>query len=92
MKEWIILSEHSLSTQLFVNKGPSGLSSTKNKIQHICVVCVGIPKNVVTNSETTQGWRRPHGFLPQLDEFYFTTAEKKLLENCRGIVPNFTND
>ena len=32
------------------------------------------------------------GFLPQLDEFYFTTAEKKILENCRCIVPNFIND
>ncbi len=32
------------------------------------------------------------GFLPQLDEFYFTTAEKKILENCRCIVPNFMND
>jgi hypothetical protein len=30
--------------------------------------------------------------LPQLDEFYFTTAEKKILENCRCIVPNFIND
>jgi len=29
------------------------------------------------------------GFLPQMDEFYFTTAEKKILENCRCIVPNF---
>jgi hypothetical protein len=27
-----------------------------------------------------------------LDEFYFTTSEKKLLENCRCIVPDFTND
>jgi hypothetical protein len=25
---------------------------------------------------TTQGRQRPQGFLPQLDEFYFTTAEK----------------
>jgi hypothetical protein len=41
---------------------------------------------------STQGWQMPQGFLPQLDEFYFTTAEKKLLENCRCIVPNFTND
>jgi hypothetical protein len=32
------------------------------------------------------------GILPQLDEFYFTTAEKKLLKNCRCIVPNFNND
>jgi hypothetical protein len=32
------------------------------------------------------------GFLPQLDEFYFTTAEKKIFENCRCIVPNFMND
>jgi hypothetical protein len=31
-------------------------------------------------------------FLPQLDEFYFTTTEKKILENCRCIVPNFIND
>jgi hypothetical protein len=32
------------------------------------------------------------GFLPQLDEIYFTTAKKKSLENCRCIVPNFMND
>jgi hypothetical protein len=32
------------------------------------------------------------GILPKPDEFYFTTAEKKLLENCRCIVPNFNND
>jgi hypothetical protein len=43
-------------------------------------------------SRTTHGRRRPQGFLPQLDEFYFTTAEKKILENCRCIVPNFIND
>jgi hypothetical protein len=41
---------------------------------------------------STQGWQRPQGFLPQLDEFYFTTAEKKLLENCKYSVPNFNND
>jgi hypothetical protein len=40
----------------------------------------------------THGWERPQGFLPQPDESYFTTAEKKLLENCRCIVPNFNND
>ncbi len=32
------------------------------------------------------------GFLPQVDEFYFTTDEKKISENCRYIVPNFMND
>jgi hypothetical protein len=32
------------------------------------------------------------GFLPQLDEIYFTTAKKKILENYRCIVPNFMND
>jgi hypothetical protein len=32
------------------------------------------------------------GAHPQLDEFYFTTDEKKILENCRCIVPNFMND
>ena len=32
------------------------------------------------------------GFLQQLDEFYFTTAEKKILENFRFHVPNFIND
>jgi hypothetical protein len=36
--------------------------------------------------------QRLHGFLPQLDEIYFTTADKKILENCRCIVPNFMND
>ncbi len=28
------------------------------------------------------------GFLPHLDEFYFTTGEKKLLGNCRSIAPS----
>jgi hypothetical protein len=32
------------------------------------------------------------GIFTTLDEFYFTTAEKKFLENCRCIVPNFMND
>jgi hypothetical protein len=41
---------------------------------------------------STHGRRRPQGFLPQLDAFYFTTDEKKILENCRCIVPNFMND
>ena len=41
---------------------------------------------------STHGWQTTQGFLPQLDEFYFTTAEKKILENCRCIVPNFIND
>jgi hypothetical protein len=41
---------------------------------------------------STQGRQRLQGFLPQLDESYFTTPEKKILENCRYIVPNFMND
>jgi hypothetical protein len=41
---------------------------------------------------STHGRRRLQEFLPQLDEFYFTTAEKKLLENFGCIVPNFNND
>ncbi len=36
------------------------------------------------DGETTQGRRRPWIFTT-LDEFYFTTAEKKILENCRCI-------
>ena len=32
------------------------------------------------------------GILQHLDEFYFATAEKKILENYRCIVPNFIND
>jgi hypothetical protein len=40
---------------------------------------------------TTHGRQRLQGFLPQLDEFYFTTAEKKNLENYRCIVPNFSH-
>jgi hypothetical protein len=36
---------------------------------------------------TTHGWQTTQGFLPQLDEFYFTTAEKnnfgKLQMQCR---------
>ncbi len=36
----------------------------------------------------------PHGnfILPQLDEFYLTTAGKKIVKNCKCIVPNFIND
>jgi hypothetical protein len=49
---------------------------------------VGVAEKV----ETTHGRRRLQGFLPQPDEFYFTTAENKILENCRCIVPNFMND
>jgi hypothetical protein len=40
----------------------------------------------------THGRRRLQGFLPQQDEFYFTTAEKKILEKWRCSVPNFMND
>jgi hypothetical protein len=36
--------------------------------------------------------QRLQGFSPQLDEFYFTTVEKKILENYRCIVPNSMND
>jgi hypothetical protein len=32
------------------------------------------------------------GFLPQLDEFYFTTDEKENFGQFRCIVPNFIND
>jgi hypothetical protein len=32
------------------------------------------------------------GIFTTLAEFYFTTDEKKILENCRCIVPNFMND
>jgi hypothetical protein len=49
---------------------------------------VGVAEKV----ETTHGRRRLQGFLPQPDEFYFTTAENKILEKCRCIVPNFMND
>ncbi len=41
---------------------------------------------------TTNERRMPQGFLPQLDEFYFTTAGNKILENCKCTVPNFMND
>ncbi len=41
---------------------------------------------------STHGRRMLQGFLPQLDEFYFTTAEKKILGNCKCIVPNYMND
>jgi len=40
----------------------------------------------------TDGRQRLQGFSPQLDELYFTTVEKKILENCRCIVPNSMND
>jgi len=58
---------------------------------YICVLSL-IPLYVSSCSYTTQGRRRPHRFLPQLDEIYFTTAEKTILENCICIVPNFIND
>jgi hypothetical protein len=32
------------------------------------------------------------GIFTTLDELYFTTAEKKVLENSGCIVPNFNND
>jgi hypothetical protein len=41
---------------------------------------------------STHGRRRLQGYLPQLDEFFFTTDEKKILENCSCSVPNFMND
>ena len=44
------------------------------------------------NCFSTHGRRSLQGFLPQLDEFYFTTTEKKLFENYKYIVPNFNND
>jgi hypothetical protein len=43
-------------------------------------------------SSPPNGRWRLHGFLPQPDELYFTIDEKKILENCRCIVPNFMND
>jgi hypothetical protein len=51
-----------------------------------CQQLVKHETNLVLKLLPTQGRQRPQGFLPQLDEFYFTTAEKKLLENCRCIV------
>jgi hypothetical protein len=33
--------------------------------------------HIFSSCLSTHGWRRPQGFLPQLDEFYFTTAEKE---------------
>ncbi len=56
-----------------------------------CYVLV-VPPYLFLCIYRTQGRRRLQGFLPQLDEFYFTTAEKKIWENCRCIVPNFMND
>jgi hypothetical protein len=35
---------------------------------------------------------RLQGIFTTLDEFYFTTTEKKILENSRCIVPNLKND
>ena len=43
-------------------------------------------------SSPPNGRWRLQGFLPQPDELYFTIDEKKILENCRCIVPNFMND
>jgi hypothetical protein len=37
---------------------------------------------------TTQVRRRSQGFLPQLDEYFFTTAGNKILENCKCIPPS----
>ena len=55
---------------------------------YICI-CIYIH----TYIPPTDGRRpRDFDFSTQLDEFYFTTAEKKNSENCRCIVPNFIND
>ena len=46
----------------------------------------GSPTPPTDHGHTTQG------FWSQLDEFYFTTTEKKIVENYRWIVQNFIND
>jgi hypothetical protein len=51
-------------------------------------VCKRMLPYVLTHPRTEEA----QGFFPQLDEFYFTTAEKKILGNCRCTVPNFMND
>jgi hypothetical protein len=33
-------------------------------------------------AHSTHGWQTNLGLLPHLDEFYFTTAEMKILQNC----------
>jgi hypothetical protein len=38
---------------------------------------------------TTANGRRLQGFLPQLDEFYFTTAEKKIFGNLQAHCSEF---
>ena len=59
-------------------------------------VCVYVHRQRERERETSEIDREREGggceieFV--LDEFYFTTTEKKLLENWRDIVPNFNND
>ena len=36
-------------------------------------------------NKSTQGCQRLQGFLPQLDEFYFTTTEKKIGKIAGGL-------
>ncbi len=74
------------------------LYSLSTKSYRLRVTYFWYPPSHVSKRKTyfwtkpTQGPQRTQGFLPQQDEFYFTTAEKKLLEHYRCIVPNFTND
>jgi hypothetical protein len=50
-------------------------------------------KKILALSDTTRGVTgRLQGLLPRHDELYFKTDEKKILQNCRSIVPNFMND
>jgi hypothetical protein len=58
-------------------------------------VCMLVPNlsvlivafRVTYHSRTT----KVSGVFTTTDEFYFSTSEKTILENCRCIVPNFMN-
>jgi hypothetical protein len=44
---------------------------------------VELPGHHYTDTHPPRDGKGFKGFLPQLDEFYFTTGKKKILENCR---------
>jgi hypothetical protein len=55
----------------------------------VCI-CVYIYIHTYTHQYTficmsTPGWRATQGFLPELNEFYFTTAGEKTVNNCKSI-------
>ena len=88
LKDKIVMSPH------------RGTSLSANSRRWVIFLRLGYDRDrVVGNGPDPFALVRPHprtaetsGIFTTLDEFYFTTSEKKILENCRCIVPNFMND